>query len=73
VNDEFENIRNGLLGALDIIDSDGRIVIISFHPTEDRIIKNLIRELGLKGSKKPIVSKNGERFERSAKLRIITR
>jgi len=73
VNHEFENIRNGLLGALDIIDSDGRIVIISFHQTEDRIIKNLIRELGLKGSKKPIVSKNGERFERSAKLRIITR
>lgn len=71
VNNEFENIRKGLAGALSILESGGRIAIIAFHPSEDRIIKSFIRENNLKTEKKPILGKKGQRFERSAVLRVI--
>ena len=72
VNDEFNNIRRGLQGAYEILDTDGRIVIISFHPSEDRIVKNFIRtNLLRETTKKPIKSSSDKSFERSASLRII--
>lgn len=73
VNNEYENIIHGLEGASHIMSKSGRIVIISFHPSEDRIIKRWVREHGLRmATKKPIVKPTGEKFERSAKLRVIT-
>ncbi len=69
VNHEFENLRRGLEGSLNILKKTGRILVISFHSLEDRIVKNFIKEKELKEVlKKPITGT--QRFERSAKLRI---
>lgn len=72
VNDEFENIRKGLSGGYEILNDSGRIVIITFHQSEDRIVKQYAREHGMKMiTSKPIKSSSHASFERSAHLRII--
>lgn len=82
VNDELENIKKALPQALEVLASDGRIVIISFHSLEDRIVKNFFKENTKKGqlevlTKKPIspgleeLKKNPR--SKSAKLRAATR
>lgn len=71
VNHEFENIRKAMEGAKNILAKDGTIVMISFHQSEDRIIKQCARNLNL-NMKKPVQSKRGKRFDRSAKLRILS-
>lgn len=43
-NNEFENIQKVLLQAIDILKSGGKIVVISFHSNEDRIVKNFFRD-----------------------------
>jgi len=71
VNDEFNNLRKGLVGSLKILKKKGRLVVISFHSLEDRIVKKFIKENRLEMiNKKPISGKRS--FERSAKLRIIS-
>jgi len=70
LNDEFENLKKGLKGAVDILKKDGRVVVVSFHSFEDRIVKNFVKEKKLKFLfKKPI--RGFRSFERSAKLRTI--
>jgi len=44
VNNELENIGKGLNQAIKILEPKGRIVVISFHSLEDRIVKNFFRE-----------------------------
>ena len=43
VNEELEHIRKGLESAIDIISPGGRLVVISFHSLEDRIVKSRFR------------------------------
>ena len=43
VNQELENIELVLEQALNILGSGGRIVVISFHSLEDRLVKNFLR------------------------------
>lgn len=43
VNNEYENIEQGLAGALNVLDEGGRIVAISFHSGEDRIVKKFFQ------------------------------
>ncbi|MBM3256466.1 MAG: 16S rRNA (cytosine(1402)-N(4))-methyltransferase RsmH [Candidatus Moranbacteria bacterium] len=43
VNNEKENIFQGLASARDILAEEGRLVAISFHSGEDRIVKNFFR------------------------------
>ncbi len=45
VNREIETLEGSLRDAVDILRPGGRIVVISFHSLEDRIVKNLFREL----------------------------
>jgi len=78
VNDELENLKSGLEQALEIVSVNGRIVVISFHSLEDRIVKNFFRDKEREGrlqilTKKPLIA---DEFEtginprsRSAKLR----
>lgn len=74
VNDELNNLKEGIRQAIDLLDSSGRLVIISFHSLEDRIVKFSLRDKQLLVlTKKPILSKF-EELElniraRSAKLR----
>ena len=44
VNNEFEEIRQALPQACDMLSVGGRIAVISFHSLEDRIVKNIFRE-----------------------------
>ena len=39
VNDELNQLEQGLLGASNITKCEGRIVVVSFHSLEDRIVK----------------------------------
>jgi 16S rRNA (cytosine1402-N4)-methyltransferase len=43
INSELEEIKQGLQQALNILASNGRLVVISFHSLEDRIVKRFIR------------------------------
>ncbi|VVA43515.1 Ribosomal RNA small subunit methyltransferase H [Candidatus Roizmanbacteria bacterium] len=74
VNEEFENLKNGLLGATKIIKEKGKIAVVTFHSLEDRIVKKFSKFPGLKLlNKKPIVNRRGRSFEKSAKLRLIVK
>ena len=43
VNDELNALKEMLTKALDVIDVNGRIVVITFHSLEDRIVKNIFK------------------------------
>lgn len=44
VNDELNNLKMALPQALEILANRGRLVIIGFHSSEDRIIKNFFKD-----------------------------
>jgi 16S rRNA (cytosine1402-N4)-methyltransferase len=44
VNDELDQLRDGLAAAYELLDEGGRLVVISYHSLEDRIAKNFIRD-----------------------------
>ncbi len=45
VNKEYDALRKGLLGATKLLKHGGRLLVISFHSGEDKIIKSYFREL----------------------------
>lgn len=74
VNDELKNIENGLKQAVQILSPGGRLVVISFHSLEDRIVKNFFKENNLEiVTPKPVIASdeelNSNPRARSAKLR----
>ena len=74
VNDEFENLKSGLEGAMKIIKKDGKVAVVTFHSIEDRIVKNFSKRIGIKLlNKKVIMNRRGRSFEKSAKLRLIVK
>lgn len=44
VNDELGELRRGLAGAEQVLAEEGRLVVVSFHSLEDRIVKNFMAE-----------------------------
>jgi len=44
VNNEINNLKKILPVALDVLEQGGRLVVISFHSLEDRIVKNFFRQ-----------------------------
>ncbi|MDO8621237.1 MAG: 16S rRNA (cytosine(1402)-N(4))-methyltransferase RsmH [Candidatus Levybacteria bacterium] len=82
VNDELNAIREALPKAVNMLEDEGRILVISFHSLEDRIVKRAFLEFEEKNmgkiiTKKPITPTKEElginRRSRSAKLRIFER
>ena len=45
VNDEMNVLKSALVDAFDILKSGGRIVVITFHSLEDKIVKNYFNSL----------------------------
>lgn len=43
VNDELESLKEGLRSSVEALKPGGRLVIISFHSLEDRIVKTMTR------------------------------
>ena len=76
INDELNNLKAALPQAVKLLEPKGRLVVISFHSLEDRIIKQFIKNnKQLKNlTKKPIIPLSEEITQnprsRSAKLRI---
>lgn len=44
VNDELNSVKESLEQAVQIIDIEGRISVITFHSLEDRIVKNIFKD-----------------------------
>jgi 16S rRNA (cytosine1402-N4)-methyltransferase len=45
VNDELAGLESSIEQAVTMMESDGRLVVISYHSLEDRIAKNTLRDL----------------------------
>lgn len=74
VNNELENLKNGLFEAYNCLKNGGRIVVISYHSLEDRIVKQFFKSNPLRIlTKKPLRPNRdevlGNPSARSAKLR----
>ena len=78
VNDELEILQDFLLKVVDFLSPNGKIVIISYHSLEDRLVKHQFKHLSNNGllkilTKKPIRSSekeiNNNRRSKNAKLR----
>ncbi len=75
VNDELESLKLGLQGAETVLERGGRLVVISFHSLEDRIVKQFMRSPAWNVLTRHPVTSAAEELERnrrarSAKLRI---
>ena len=79
-NDELGNLEKILCGLKKILKPGGRAAVISFHSLEDRIVKNIFREMDKNGdgevvTKKPVKPTKEEIDENprchSAKLRVL--
>lgn len=44
VNQELEDLKEGLKQSIDLLKKGGRLLVISFHSLEDRIVKRFIQE-----------------------------
>jgi 16S rRNA (cytosine1402-N4)-methyltransferase len=82
VNDELGEIQTLLQSAGSLLKPSGRVVLISFHSLEDRLVKDSFRESAREGvleilTKKPVVAEEQEALRnprsRSAKLRAAVR
>lgn len=71
INGELKNLERVLRDSLDILSPGGRIVVMSYHSLEDRIVKEFFRE----GSRDRIPSGNKYTPDRAAvpRLRILTK
>lgn len=52
VNQELEQLKSALMVAVDVLNPNGRILVLTYHSLEDRIVKKLFKELS--SSSQPI-------------------
>lgn len=44
INNEFEELKDGLISAIKVLKDRGILAVISFHSAEDRIVKNFFKK-----------------------------
>ena len=44
INNEFEELKEGLISAIKVLKDKGILAVISFHSAEDRIVKNFFKK-----------------------------
>ena len=78
-NKELEHLENFLSDFTDLLNPGGRLVVISYHSIEDRIVKHKMKDLKKEKSielifKKPLIPSEKEvqinKRSRSAKMRV---
>ena len=69
VNQELEILEQSLLDAFSLLNSGGRISVITFHSLEDRIVKNVFKKL----TEEDEVSKKLPTTQTNKKAKLITR
>ena len=52
VNDEITALQEMLLSAVELLNVDGRLVVLSYHSLEDRLVKNLMKRGNFDGKVK---------------------
>ena len=69
VNQELEVLKKALVDAIDLLNPNGRLCVITFHSLEDRIVKNIFKEY----SSVPLVYKGMPEIpeEFRAKIKLI--
>ncbi len=70
VNHELDNLRTALVDGIELLKIGGRIVVVSYHSLEDRIVKEVLRTAA---GKIPASSLVGINEEPSPTLKIITK
>ena len=85
VNDELGELEKGIKAASEILSENGKLIVVTFHSLEDRIVKTLFKDLCEPGStktffllNKKVMKASAEEVNanpraRSAKLRAIQR
>ena len=80
VNNELENVRQGVQASLDVVKPGGRVVVISFQGLEDKIVKDIFKQkvkekivsFVSKGTIQPSWSEQlANRRARSAKMKVV--
>jgi 16S rRNA (cytosine1402-N4)-methyltransferase len=70
VNHELDNLRTTLVDGIELLKRGGRIVVVSYHSLEDRIVKEVMKTAA---GKMPSASFIGSGEEPSPTLKIITK
>lgn len=79
VNSELDNLATALEKAWNLLESGGKLAVISFHSGEDRVVKSFFKErLGDNGKDQEYIVPGEDEIAfnpraRSAKLRILTK
>jgi 16S rRNA (cytosine1402-N4)-methyltransferase len=75
VNGELDNLKKGLAALTKLLKSGGRLVVISYHSLEDRIVKNFIRtysrESGLPPDLEEVLDRREFRLEALTRKALI--
>tara|TARA_B100002019_G_C21270631_1_gene602037 strand:+ start:450 stop:1352 length:903 start_codon:yes stop_codon:yes gene_type:complete len=72
VNDEISSLKEMLKKSVDFLKKSGRLVIISYHSIEDRLVKNFINKSSFNSDfKKDLYGKKIEFFKRINKKPIV--
>lgn len=69
VNQELAGLERLLAQVVDLLERDGRLVVISYHSLEDRIVKHTLRRLS-QGEKDPVT---GRTLSESRVIELLTR
>lgn len=72
LNDEIGALKDFLYASQDIIQKNGRLVIISYHSLEDRFVKNYIRSGNCKGTIEKDIYGNYETPFKQVNKKVIT-